>query len=576
MPVEASHASRGPNKSSEETYMAMIPSVDPHGLARLCVAAALASAALAGCGGGGSSAVATDAVPSSDSARNATVQAAPVQSTPIVTCDAAGIGSVHLMSDLPTLPSATPPNDSSATVTSVSTGSTPSGVPYCLVKVLVPPAINIWVGLPTGGNWNGRLQSEGGGGFAGSVNIPVNSISGGYVGIQTDTGHNGGGGAFGMLTPVPNGAPNVQLQTDFAYRSEHEMAVIGKQLTEAFYGQQPVFSYWNGCSTGGRQGLRMAQDYPSDYNGILAGAPAVHFDRLGVAQTWPQLPPRLDTGGPISTAKENLATSAAVAACDANDGVTDGVLTDPRQCTYNPVNDPTITKASCTSADNTCLTPQEAGAIEKIWNGPTNTQGKKLWYGYQRGAALNSVAGANLNSIPLQQAQFWIYFDPTWSVSQLNYDNFQAFMQKTMLMMNSLTASENPDLSAYRNRGGKIVMWQGFADQLIPSEDSIDYYNSVTNFLGGGYGQTQQFFRHFMAPGVAHCGGGAGPQPQNLFQTVVNWVENGVAPNTILATKSLPDGSTESRPLCPYPAEAKYIGSGSTNDAANFVCSASP
>jgi hypothetical protein len=557
--------------------MAMISSGDAHGVARLYVATLLGGLALAGCGGGGGASSSTDAVATgTDPTKSVVDQAQPVSSTPIVTCDAAGIGSAHLVSDLPTLPTTTPPNDSSASITSVSTGTTASGVPYCLVKVLVPPAINIWVGLPTGGQWNGRLQSEGGGGFAGSVAIPVNSISGGYIGIQTDTGHNGGGGAFGMLTPVPNGAPNVQLQTDFAYRSEHEMAVIGKQLAQAFYGSLPVFSYWNGCSTGGRQGLRMAQDYPSDYNGMLTGAPAVHFDRLGVAQTWPQLPPLLDTGGPISTAKQNLAIGAAVATCDANDGVVDGVLTDPRQCTYNPVNDPTVTKASCTSSDNTCLTPQEAGAIVKIWNGPTDAQGKRLWYGYQRGAALNSVAGATLNSIPLQQAQFWIYFDPTWSVNQLNYANFEAFMQKTMAMMNSLTASENPDLSAFRNLGGKIVMWQGFADQLIPSQDSIDYYDSVTNFLGGGYAQTQQFYRHFMAPGVAHCGGGAGPQPQNMFQAVVNWVENGQAPATLLATKALPGGGTQSRPLCPYPAFAKYVGSGSTDDAANFVCSTAP
>jgi len=557
----------------------MFSSGESHGVAKLYVAALLGGAALAGCGGGGGAGSGTTGVIAngSDSDPTRTAAAAPpVNANPVTTCDAAGIGSAHLTSDLPTLPTTTPPNDSSATITSVSTGSTSSGVPYCLVKVLVPPAINIWVGLPTGGQWNGRLQSEGGGGFAGSVNIPVNSISGGYIGIQTDTGHNGGGGSFGMLTPVPNGAPNVQLQTDFAYRSEHEMAVIGKQLAQAFYGTQPVFSYWNGCSTGGRQGLRMAQDYPGDYNGILAGAPAVHFDRLGVAQTWPQLPMLLDTGAPISTTKETLAVGAAIAACDANDGVVDGVITDPRKCTYNPVNDPAITKASCTSSDNTCLTPAEAGAIVKIWNGPTNLQGKKLWYGYQRGAALNSVAGANLNSIPLQQAQFWIYFDPTWTVSQLNYANFQPFMQKTMAMMNALTASENPDLSAFRNRGGKIVMWQGFADQLIPSEDSIDYYDSVTNFLGGGYAQTQQWYRHFMAPGVAHCGGGVGPQPQNLFPTVVNWVENGVAPDTLLATKSLPGGVTQSRPLCPYPAMAKYIGSGDTNDAANFVCSTTP
>src|SRR5205823_8507044 len=237
-------------------------------------------------------------------------------------------------------------------------------VPYCLVKVLVPTAINIWVGLPMDNRWNGRLQSLGGGGYAGSVGAPTAAVSGGYVGTMTDTGHTGGSGSFGMLTPRSGstpGTPNVPLQTDFAYRSEHSMAVIGKQLTRAFYGQGPVYSYWNGCSTGGRQGLRMAQDYPEDYDGILAGAPAIHWDRFQAGQIWYQLVQYRDNGGPIGggngailTAKENLATSRAVAACDLLDGVQDGVLTDPRMCSYSAAADLSITRATCTSSDSTC------------------------------------------------------------------------------------------------------------------------------------------------------------------------------------------------------------------------------
>jgi hypothetical protein len=375
-----------------------------------------------------------------------------------------------------------------------------------------------------------------------------------------------------MLTPVPNGAPDTQLQTDFAYRSEHLMAVIGKQLAQAYYGQQPVYSYWNGCSTGGRQGMRMAQDFPHDYNGILAGAPAFHWDRFQAYQIWPQVAMFRDTGGAISTAKQNLATNAAVAACDAIDGVVDSVLTDPRKCTYNPALDPTITSASCTSTNNTCLTPAEAGAIQKIWGGAVNAKGKQLWYGITRGAAINGLGGANPFAIAVAQPRFWVYFDPTWDWHTLTYANYEAFFKKTMQMVNPMMASENPDLSAFRDAGGKIVMWQGFADQLIMPEGSIAYYDSVVNFLGGGYAQTQQFFRHFLAPGVGHCSGGNGPQPQNLFQSVVNWVENGQAPNTILASRSLGGGVTQTRPLCPYPAFAKYNGSGSTNDAANFSC----
>jgi len=285
--------------------------------------------------------------------------------SPVTTCDGAGIGSVHLIADGPPV-----------TIESVSTGTAGSGatsVPYCLVKVLVPQAIHIWVGLPMGGKWNGRWQSLGGGGYAGAVSVPTNALLGGYAGATTDTGHTGSDGSFGMTTTPPFG-PNTPLQVDFAYRSEHLMAVIGKQLVHAFYGQPSVYSYWNGCSTGGRQGLRMAQDYPGDYDGILAGAPAIHWDRFQAGQIWPQVAMLRDNGaaGSISAAKEALATSTAVAACDALDGVVDGVLTDPRDCTYSAANDPSLTRATCKPTDNTCLTPTEASAIDKMWQGPVS------------------------------------------------------------------------------------------------------------------------------------------------------------------------------------------------------------
>ena len=188
------------------------------------------------------------------------------------------------------------------------------------------------------------------------------------------------------------------------------------------------------------------------------------------------------------------------------------------------------------------------------------------------GTALNGLGGATPFAISVAQPRFWVYFDPNWDWTTLTYDNYEAFFKDTMRMVNPMMASENPDLTTFRNLGGKIVMWQGFADQLIMPEGSIAYYDAATNFMGGGYAQTQQFFRHFMAPGVAHCGGGNGPQPQNLFQSVVNWVENGTAPDRILASKALSGGATQTRPLCPYPAFARYIGSGSTDDAANYTC----
>eukprot|EP01043_Picozoa_sp_COSAG02_P060636 COSAG02_NODE_7965_length_2768_cov_45.347321_2_plen_348_part_00 len=195
----------------------------------------------------------------------------------------------------------------------------PEPLRYCLVKVLVQPAINIWVGLPSDGSYNDRFMALGGGGFVGSVGEPTKAVQQGYVGATTDTGHKGSSGSFGMLQP---GVPNIQLQTDFGWRSEHMMAVVSKKLIQIFYGKQPKFSYWNGCSTGGRQGQAMAQRFPDDYDGILAGAPAIHFEKLGLGQTWPQVPMLMENDGKsIHQTKLQAAISASVQACDPLDGV---------------------------------------------------------------------------------------------------------------------------------------------------------------------------------------------------------------------------------------------------------------
>ena len=480
---------------------------------------------------------------------------------PIKSCDMSGIGSVMLVADGPpvTILDAAP----------ATAGSGSSAVPYCLVKVLVPQAINIWVGLPTEGMWNQRLQSLGGGGYAGSVSAPTSAVLGKYVGITTDTGHTGSSGSFGMLAP---GYPNIPLQIDFSYRSEHLMAVIGKQLIDAFYGPNNLlYSYWNGCSTGGRQGLAMAQRYPEDYNGILSGAPAIHFDRFQAAQIWPQMVQYRDNGGVVSTAKKTLATNAAIAACDVLDGVEDGVLRDPRECRYDAQN---LVSKSCLPADDSCLTKTEASAINKMWYGPTNEKGnKRLWYGLTRGTNLNGLGGATPFSISVNQPRYWVYFNPTWDWHVLDYSNYESFFDDTIFeMAASGTATDNPDLTPFRSHGSKIIMWHGFNDQLIMPEGTIDYYDRVVNALGGGYQHTQEFARLFMAPGVAHCGGGTGPVPQNLFNYVVNWVENGEAPETILAAKIVGGVVTQTRPLCPYPDVAVWTGHGSPDDAENFVC----
>ena len=355
------------------------------------------------------------------------------------------------------------------------------------------------------------------------------------------------------------------------------MAVIGKQLVHAFYGQAPKYSYWNGCSTGGRQGLRMAQDYPADYDGILAGAPAIHWDRFQAGQIWYQVVQQRDNGGPIGggtremlVAKEKVATARAIATCDAQDGVTDGVLGDPRECKYRASDDQTITAAECSPYDASCLMPNEASAIDKMWQGPVacadgsgscevpdvpsrdldDRGNKRLWYGEMRGTDLAALGGPMPFALATDQPKYWVYFDPKWDWHTLDYENYPAFFKDSVAHVGPLMASDNPDLSAFRDRGGKLVLYHGWADQLIVPQGTIDYYDRVTQKLGGGYAHTQEFARLFMAPGVAHCAGGDGPQPQGLLQAVVDWVEAGKAPATILAKKEV-EGHMQSRPLCP-------------------------
>ena len=437
------------------------------------------------------------------------------------------------------------------TVLSAESAST-SGVSYCLVKVLVAPAINIWVGLPS--TYNDRFMALGGGGFVGSVSEPTDAVKYGYAGATTDTGHEGSSGSFGMLEP---GKPDEGLQIDFGWRSEHMMAVVSKQLIQLFYGRQPTFSYWNGCSTGGRQGQAMAQRFPEDYDGILAGAPAVHFEKLGLGQTWPQVPMLMENDGiAISSEKLARAVAAAVEACDDLDGIKDGVLRDPRACNY-----------SASALVGTTLSAQESVAVDKIWHGPTNADGSLSWYGIPRGASFGTLAASKIFSIADGQGKYWVEFDPDWDYRTLTYDNFAAFYDKTVEIMGpGPTPTDNAEsIGAFRDRGGKMLMWHGWADQIIPPQGTIDLYNAMVNTSDGGDAtRTREWMRLFMAPGVAHCGLAS----TAFFEALVAWVEEGVAPETLTHQVS----STTTRPLCPHPKVAVYKGVGSTDDEANFVC----
>ena len=437
-----------------------------------------------------------------------------------------------------------------------------------------PPAgdkVTIWVGIPLS-NWNGRFLGTGGGGFVGGSAAGVNApLALGYASGATDTGHEGGSGSFAMDA---SGHLNWQAIRDNAHVGIHEMTVTGKALTEALYGAAPRYSYFNGCSTGGRQGLMEAQRYPQDYNGIVAGAPAINWPKLIMQSIWGSTQMNA-ANDPIPPCKLAAATNAAINACDALDGVKDGVIEDPRRCTYDP-------KALIGTSAGECgtFTAADAKIIQQLWDGPRREDGSFLWYGQTRGADLNGVAASRGTPLKPQGFPFtvdwlkyWLTQNPQYDWTTLTPAAYEHFWDQSGEEFGIVIGTDNPDLSAFRDRGGKVIIWHGWADQLISAEATIDYYKRVQQQMGGAE-RTSQFARFFLAPGVAHCGGGAGPNPYGQLDNLVSWVEDGNPPSTLTAARRDQAGAiTRSRPLCEYPLVAKYKGTGSTDDAANFVCS---
>jgi hypothetical protein len=452
----------------------------------------------------------------------------------------------------------------------------PANPGTCRVTAITthPPAgdkVRIWIGIPNA-NWNGRFLGNGGGGFmggaAGSINQPVSL---GYASAATDTGHEGGSGSFALDA---KGRLDWQLIRDNAHVGIHEMTVTAKALTQAMYSVAPRYSYFNGCSTGGRQGLMEAQRYPRDYNGIVSGAPAINWTRFLPQELWGEV--QINAArNPIPACKLAAATAAAIAACDTIDGVNDGVIEDPSRCTYDP-------RALLGTSAGECgmFTQADVDLIRKFWEGPRREDGTFLWYGQARGADLTALYGSR--GTPLQPQAFGISVDwlryflaqnPQLDWTTLTPGAYEHFWDQSVEEYSIVIGTDNPDLAAFRDHGGKAILWHGWADQLITPEGTIDYYKRVQQQMGGAR-KASEFIRLFLAPGVGHCAGGVGPSPYGQLDALRAWVEDGKPPQTLTAARRDRAGAiTRSRPLCPYPLVAKYKGTGSTDDAANFVCS---
>jgi Tannase and feruloyl esterase len=437
--------------------------------------------------------------------------------------------------------------------------------------------LNIRVGLPASiadggsggvqGAWNGKNRDLGGGGYAGAVGPVFSSINLGYVGSSTDTGHPASaGGSFALN---PDGTLNSGLILDFVRNGIHQQHVWGVQLAQTYYGQSPARKYWFGCSTGGRQGHYQAQNFPKDFDGILAGAPAFNWDRFITAELWPQVVMNNIVHAVIPPAKLNAVTNAAIAACDPQDGISDGFIQEPRKCTYSAAQF-ICTGLGGNSTDANCLAPWEAAAVDKIWNGPKDSNGNQAWYGLERGTPLSGfgLAGPSPFPIATDHFRYWIHQNPSFDWRTVTESSFFNDMMTSIDKFAEVIGTDDP-LKEFRKAGGKMITYHGLADPLIFPRGTYQYYNQV---LQGNYKQTQKFYRFFPYPGGGHCGGGTGPQidAEALFSKLVDWVENDVAPDYVVARQTTPVVRT--RKICMYPNVLLYNGSGSTDDESNFRC----
>ncbi len=464
----------------------------------------------------------------------------------------------------------------------------------CVVKGVARPTsdseIKFEVWLPAAG-WNGMYQQAGNGGWAGAIPTQslISPLRHGYATAATDDGHSSVAPGASWATGHP------EKLVDFGYRAVHETGLQAKAIVRAFYGKDPARSYFAGCSDGGREALMEAQRYPQDFDGIVAGAPANNWSRLFAGFVWNEQALLNDPAGNVPPSKLPVIQKAVLSACDALDGVKDGLIEDPRACHFDPA------VLTCKAGDNAeCLTAPQVEAVRKIYSGPRNPRtGAQIFPGYPPGTEA-APATWSLWIAPAQPqaaVQFAfgnsfyadvVFENPKWDFRTMNFDKDVALGDEKG---GSILNSTSPDLRAFRAHGGKLIQYHGWGDAAISPLSSIDYYGRVQTMLAKDPGVgVQDFYRLFLVPGMGHCGGGVGPNSfGNVFESGRNatgdpehdvvsaldrWVEKGKAPDKIIGTGTVvaDPSKTLTRPLCPYPQVAHYKGSGDPNDAANFQC----
>lgn len=473
----------------------------------------------------------------------------------------------------------------------------PAGAPipnlpaFCRVSGSISPSsdsdIRFEVWMPASG-WNHKLQGVGNGGFAGSIDFGAlgSAISRGYAVAATDTGHTAGAIEAAWALGHP------EKVTDFGYRAIHETAVKARALTAAFYGDGPKRAYFSSCSNGGRQALMEAQRYPADYDGIIAGAPANYWTHLLTAAIW-DLQVQTDPEMRVPATKLPAIEAAMLAACDKQDGVADGVIDNPPACRFEPA------VLLCKSAEtDACLTPAQVDGLKKLLSGPQSSAGRTVFPGHLPGGLTGGGGGwgawvtGGATGAPSIGAQFGNGFFANMVLGRpvdARAFSVDRDMQAADVKLAATLNATDPDLKPFAQRGGKLIVYHGWSDPAISAMNTIDYYDSVVAKMGAK--NAAAVMRVFMVPGLQHCAGGPGPNVfgQNTASTgdrqhdiaaaLEAWVEQGTAPAEIIATKyktgtNPASGVLRTRPLCPYPQVARWTGTGSTDDAANFTCAA--
>jgi feruloyl esterase len=434
---------------------------------------------------------------------------------------------------------------------------------FCRVTATLTPSkdsdIKVEVWLPSA-SWNGKYQAVGNGGWAGTISYPAmaTAMERGYATSSTDTGHVGGRGTFALDHP--------EKLIDYAYRSEHEMVLKAKSVIESFYGSPIRYAYWVGCSTGGKQGLTEAQRYPDDFDGIVAGAPANYMIHLHAWSLWVYQAVHKTPNSFLETAHLQTLHAAALKACDSLDGVSDGVIDNPKKCKF----DPAVTMCAAGATAN-CLNADQVAAAKQIYTAATNPRNKaEIFPPLEPGSEMswNILAGKTPADVAADTFRFVMFKDPNWDAMKLD---FGTDVEKADKIDNGLNNAINPDLSKFFGHKGKLLMYHGWNDQLIAPGNSINYYGSVAKKLGG-VSKVDASMRLFMVPGMNHCNGGDGPNSFDAVTLMEQWVEQGKAPEKMVASHSTQGQVDRTRPLCTYPQTAVYNGSGSTNEAANFSC----